>query len=197
MSKKYNVIYADPPWSYNDKFSSKTTGDFRFKGAGSVYDTMSVSEIKAMPIADLADKDCVLFIWAVSPLLPEAMDVINAWGFKYKTIAFNWVKTTNTGMFVSNLGRWTMGSCEICLLATKGSPKRIDRTIKQLVISERKEHSRKPDIIRKLIVDLMGDVPRVELFARGNKDRDMFDFNKFDGWDLFGNQVDDSISLPE
>lgn len=193
--KKYQIIYADPPWSYNDKMSKVSKGAFRFKGAEHTYSVMTIKDIKNMNVAEMADKDCALFIWAVSPLLPEALEVITSWGFKYKTVAFNWVKTTNTGMFVSNLGRWTMGSCEICILATKGSPKRINTTIKQLVISERKEHSRKPDIIRKLIVDLMGDIPRIELFARGDKSRDMFDFNRFDGWDVFGNQVEDTVKI--
>lgn len=88
-----------------------------------------------------------------------------------------------------------MGNMEMVLLATKGSPKRVRRDIKQLVVSERKGHSKKPDIIRKLIVDLMGDLPRIELFARGKKDKDMFDFNCFDGWDVFGNEVDDSVKV--
>lgn len=143
----------------------------------------------------MADKDCVLFLWVVNPLLPEAIEVIKSWGFKYKTVAFNWVKKTSNGHFVSNMGRWTMGNNEMVLLATKGKPQRKRKDIKQLVISERTAHSKKPNIVRKLIVDLMGDLPRIELFARGDKTKDLFSFNRFDGWDTFGNEVEGSVKL--
>jgi site-specific DNA-methyltransferase (adenine-specific) len=189
--KKYNIIYADPPWSYNDKLGDKVN----MGAVTGSYDTMTIEEIKELPVSEFSDKDCALFLWAVSPLLPEAIDVICSWGFKYKTIAFNWVKITNSGAFISNMGRWTMGNCEVCLLATKGSPQRMRKDIKQLQISERKGHSKKPDIITKRIVDLMGDVPRIELFARGHKNKDLFNFNQFDGWDTWGNEVDNSIKL--
>lgn len=189
--KKYQIIYADPPWSYNDKMSGHSFS------LDHEYVTQDIQWIKSLPINEMADKNCVLFLWVVNPLLPEAFEVIKAWGFKYKTVAFNWVKTTSNGHYVSNMGRWTMGNNEMVLLATKGKPQRIRKDIKQLVMSERKEHSKKPDIVRKLIVDLMGDLPRVELFARGEKSKDLFSFNRFDGWDTFGNEVQDSILLPE
>ena len=191
MQKKYKIIYADPAWSYNDKLG----GNVSFGAATGAYNTMSISEIKSLPVKQMADKDCALFIWCVNPLFPEALEVIMEWGFKYKTVAFNWVKITNTGQWVHNMGRWTMGNNEMCLLATKGSPKRICKNIKQLVISERTAHSKKPNIVRSKIVELMGDIPRVELFARGEKTKDLFGLNRFDGWDTWGNQVEDSINL--
>lgn len=189
--KKYQIIYADPPWSYNDKMSGHTFS------LDHEYETQDLNWIKNLPVKEMTDKSCTLFLWVVNPLLPEAFEVIKEWGFKYKTVAFFWNKRTANGNWVYNLGRWTMGNMEMVLLATKGKPQRIRKDIKQLVVAERKEHSKKPDIIRKLIVDLMGDLPRIELFARGDKNRDMFDFNRFDGWDTFGKESEDSIQLPQ
>lgn len=188
--KKYQIIYADPPWSYNDKMSGHSFS------LDHEYITQDLDWIKNLPVKDMADKNCALFLWVVNPLLPEAFEVIKEWGFKYKTVAFVWNKRTVNGNWVHNMGRWTMGNMEMVLLATKGKPQRIRKDIKQLVIAERKEHSKKPDIIRKAIVDLMGDLPRVELFARGDKNKDLFEFNRFDGWDTFGNESEGSIQLP-
>lgn len=170
--KKYQIIYADPPWSYNDKMIGHG-------GAEGEYNTQDIDWIKSLPVSNLSQKDCVLFIWAVSPLLPEAFDVIVSWGFKFKTVAFVWSKRTNSGKDVSNMGRWTMGNIEQCLLATKGSPKRTKNNIKQLVLDERTIHSKKPAQVRNRIVDLMGDLPRIELFSR----------DKIEGWDCWGNEV--------
>lgn len=150
LKKKYKVIYADPPWSYGDKMSGHSFS------LDHEYETQDINWIKGLPVKDIADKDCALFIWAVSPLIPEALEVIESWGFKYKTVAFVWSKTTATAKDVSNLGRWTMGNTEMVLLATKGSPKRVNRNVKQLVRAERTRHSAKPTIIRDLIVELMG-----------------------------------------
>lgn len=179
--KKYKVIYVDPPWSYNDKMSNHSFS------LDHEYVTQDLNWIKNLPVKDIADKDCTIFMWAVSPMLPEAIDVMNAWGFKFKTVAFNWVKTTSGGKYVSNLGRWTMGNCELCLLGTRGKPKRVKKDIKQLVISERTAHSKKPDIVRSLISDLMGGINKIELFARGDREKDMFGYNRFEGWDCLGN----------
>ena len=146
-----------------------------------------------MPIKDIADKNSVLFIWAVSPLLPEALRVIIEWGFKYKTVAFCWNKTTVGDKWVSNMDRWTMGNIEMCLLATKGTPKRVVKNIKQLVISPRLNHSRKPPSVRNRIVDLMGDLPRIELFAR--KPDLLFDAEGYEDWDVWGDEVESDIGL--
>ena len=124
-------------------------------------------------------------MWATSPLLPEAFEVMKAWGFKYKTVAFCWNKQTKNGKWVSNMGRWTMGNIELCLLGVKGKPKRIAKNIKQLIIAERTKHSKKPDEVRNRIVQLMGDLPRIELFAR----------EKTPGWDVWGNEVESDIKL--
>ena len=171
--RKFSVIYADPPWSYNDKMRGHG------QGAETHYETQSLAWITALPVQDLAAKDAVLFLWTTSPLLPEAFEVITAWGFKYKTVAFVWAKQTVNGKWAYNLGRWTMGSTELCLLATRGRPQRSERNVKQLVIAERTKHSRKPDEVRQRIVTLMGDVPRIELFGR----------ERTEGWEVWGNEV--------
>lgn len=171
-NKKYQIIYADPPWSYNDKMSGHG-------GAVDEYQTQSKNWICDLPVKDISEKDSVLFLWAVSPLLQEALEVVKAWGFKYITVAFVWSKHTKNKKKASNLGRWTMGNVEVCLLGRKGKPQRICKNIKQLVEAERTRHSAKPDEVRKRIVKLMGDISRIELFAR----------QKTDGWDVWGNEV--------
>lgn len=172
-NRKFSVIYADPPWSYNDKMRGHG------QGAEMHYPTQSLEWIKSLPVQEITAKDAVLFLWATSPLLPEAFELITAWEFKYKTVAFVWSKTTTTGKWAYNLGRWTMGNAELCLLATKGRPQRIEQNMKQLVVAERGRHSQKPDEVRQRIVTLMGDIPRVELFAR---ERPV-------GWEVWGNEV--------
>ena len=187
--KKYQIIYADPPWSYNDKMSGHS---FSLEYE---YETQDLEWIRNLRVKGSTDKDCVLFLWAVSPMLPEALLVMESWGFKYKTVAFCWSKIESEGAWVSNLGRWTMGNIELCLLGVKGHPKRISENIKQLVIAQRSIHSKKPDEVRKRIVELMGNLPRIELFARDNGSRDMFNYNRLDGWDSWGNEVESDIEL--
>ena len=128
----------------------------------------------------IANEDCVLFMWATFPMLREALDVIEAWGFSYKTVAFNLVKQNRngTGIFMG-LGNWTRSNSEICLLATKGKPKRISGSVRSIVLSPLQQHSRKPAEIRDRIVELMGDLPRIELFAR----------EAAPGWDVWGNEA--------
>ena len=156
------------------------------RNAENHYPTMSVKEICALPVANIAAKDSALFIWATFPNLPEAFEVIKAWGFTYKTVAFTWVKTNrkSPGYFVS-LGHWTRANAEVCLLTTKGSPKRISKSVRQLIVSPLRRHSQKPDETRERIVELMGDLPRIELFAR----------EKVAGWSAWGNEVEPDISL--
>lgn len=176
---KYKIIYADPPWSYNDKMSGHSFS------LDHEYETQSKNWIANLPIQNIADKDCILFLWAVSPQLPEALEVMKAWGFKYITVAFVWSKHTKNKKKVSNLGRWTMGNVEVCLLGRMGKPQRICKNIKQLVEAERTSHSKKPQEVRKRIVELMGELPRIELFAR----------EKVDGWHTWGNEVPNDIQL--
>jgi len=149
------------------------------------YQTQSKKWIEQLPISSISEKDSVLFLWSVSPQLPEAIEVMKAWGFKYKTLAFCWSKETKYGKKVSNLGRWTMGNVELCLLGVRGKPKRICKNTKQLVTAERTMHSKKPDEVRRRIVELMGDLPRIELFVR----------QKSEGWDVWGNEVESEIDL--
>ena len=177
--KKYQIIYADPPWSYNDKMTGHSFS------LDHEYETQSLEWIKKLPIQDISASDCVLFLWAVSPQLPEAFEVIKSWGFKYKTLGFAWVKETSGGQLVKNLGRYTMGGIELCLLATKGKPQRVAKNVRQVLFDVRTEHSKKPEGIRKRIVELMGDLPRIELFAR----------QKTEGWDVWGNEVESDIDI--
>lgn len=175
---KYEIIYADPPWQYRQK-----------KGQGVAenhYPTMSIDELCNLPISTLSAKDCVLFLWATFPQLPEALKLIESWGFAYKTVAFTWVKLNKSGIgnFLG-LGYWTRSNAEICLLGVKGHPKRISKKIRQLIISPLEQHSKKPDVARERIVELMGDLPRIELFARQG----------VSGWDAWGNEINNSIDL--
>ena len=186
--KQYKIIYADPPWSYNDKMIG-------YGGAEGEYKTQDLNWIKSLKVSEIADKNSVLLIWAVSPLLPEAFEVIESWGFKYKTVAFCWNKMNKGGSLVANMGRWTMGNVELCLLATKGKPKRVCKNIRQQVSAVREGHSKKPVVIRNRIVELMGDLPRIELFARSDKLENLFGEKELEGWDTFGNEVESNIKL--
>ena len=145
-----------------------------------MYEVMTINDIKKLPIDNIADKDCVLFIWVTYPLLKEGLDTIKQWNFHYKTCGFSWIKKNKkTDSLFWGLGYWTRANNEICLLATKGKPKRISRSVHQVVIDKIREHSRKPDCVRDRIVELCGDLPRIELFAR----------EKTEGWDVWGNEV--------
>ena len=137
-AKKYGIVYADPPWRYDMK---------RGKGvAENHYPTMSMDEICALPVADLAAKDSALFLWATFPQLNEAFRVIEAWGFHYKTLAFLWLKQNRKAdSWFYGMGFWTRSNAEVCLLATRGHPKRQCAGIHQFVISHVEQHSKKPD----------------------------------------------------
>lgn len=147
---------------------------------------MSIEDICKLPVDKLADKDCVLFMWITFPTLVEGLKVLEHWGFKYKTVAFVWIKQNKkTPSLFWGLGFWTRANAEICILATKGKPKRMSAKVHQVIISPVEEHSKKPDETRKRIVELLGDIPRVELFAR----------QKANGWDSWGNEVKCDIDL--
>ena len=124
---------------------------------------MSIDELCALPVAELAAKDSALFMWATFPQLPEALRLIRAWGFTYKSVAFVWLKKNKKAdSWFYGLGFWTRANAEVCLLATKGHPKRQAADIHQFIISPIEAHSKKPDETRDKIVALMGDRPRVE-----------------------------------
>ena len=175
IDKKYNVIYADPPWSfktYSDKGKDRSPENH--------YNVMNFKDICNLPVNNIANDNSVLLMWVIDPLLDKAFKVIDAWGFKYKTVGFTWAKTNKKSLgFFTGLGYWTRGNPEMCLLATKGKPKRISKSVPQLVVEQRREHSRKPDIMYQHIENLL-DGPYIELFAR----------TKRKGWDCWGNQTD-------
>jgi len=182
MMKKYSIIYADPPWAYR-VWSQKGAG----RSAESHYPTMGIEDIRALPVSELAAKDCILFMWVTFPTIRDAFTVIDAWGFAYKTVAFAWVKQNKTTPSLFwGMGYWTRANVELCLLATKGHPKRYSAGVHQVVLAPIEEHSKKPDIVRDKIVELTGDVPRMELFAR----------QVTPGWDVWGNEVACSVQFP-
>jgi N6-adenosine-specific RNA methylase IME4 len=173
-NKKYQIIYADPPWSYRDKALAGN------RGACCKYPIMSIDEIKNLPIQNITAKNCILFLWITMPKLNEVFQVINAWGFEYKTNAFTWIKRNKkSNSWFWGMGRWTRANAELCLLATKGKPKRVNAGIHSIIDSPIGEHSKKPDIAREKIVELCGDLSRIELFAR----------EQHEGWDVWGDEV--------
>ena len=176
--KKYQIIYADPPWSYyNDsdaKFDCTTVKGMRRPP----YSVMGSESIKKLLVQDISAENCVLFIWSTDYHLEKCLEVIKSWGFQYKTIGFVWNKKC------CFMGAYTMKSgIELCLLATKG--KDVHKLVKKhnvrsLIESPRQKHSKKPDEVRDRIVELFGNLPRIELFAREKKE----------GWDSIGFDID-------
>lgn len=179
-NKKYNIIYADPPWKYGDVHRWHKMGG----GVAGHYKTMTITEILNMKdvIKQIAAADCLLFMWVTFPNLKEGIKVIETWGFKYKTLGFSWIKLNkkNKKPFFG-IGFYTKSNCEVCLIGIKGKPGKIikSKKVSSCIISERREHSRKPDEARERITELVGQVPKIELFAR----------QEFDGWDCWGNEV--------
>ena len=181
--KKYRIIYADPAWSYyND--STANPDCTTVKGMRRPpYKVMSSEEIKQLQIASIAEKDAILFIWTTDYHLQKCMQVIESWGFEYKTVAFAWMKKNKQGKPVCFMGAYTMKSgIELCLLATRGknAHKLVKKhNVRALIETPRLAHSQKPEEARKRIVELLGDLPRIELFAR----------TKTEGWDCWGNEI--------
>ncbi len=180
-TSKFSVIYADPPWTFKT-WSEQGKG----RSAENHYRCLSLKEIQELPVADLAAEDCALFLWATDPLLPQALDLIERWGFNYKTVAFVWAKLNKNAPttlwteadFFTGMGYWSRANSELCLLGTKGKPQRQSASVRRLVVAPRREHSRKPDEVADRIVRLMGDVPRIELFARTSQP----------GWSVWGDE---------
>ena len=187
----FKAILADPPWRWESwgKYRGQRAG-LAPKGNRSAdkhYDTAEATEIQRMPVAGLAAPDCVLFMWATWPMLPEALDTIAAWGFVYKTCGFDWMKADDrqADMFSDSvpvqvgMGYWTRANSEPCLLATRGKPKRLNADVRMGIIEPRREHSRKPDCVHGRIERLV-EGPYLELFARAQRP----------GWTVWGNQTD-------
>lgn len=180
--KKYNIIYADPPWQYGDKRTGK--GKNNPRGAGGAekhYSTMPTIEICNLPIKNIVAEDCMLFMWATAPMIFEAEKVIKAWGFDYKTFGFVWVKMTNDMGKVrgDGIGNYTIQNAEYCLIGLRGKYWRNKTGVKQILLAPKQEHSKKPCETRERIIELCGDLPRIELFARQH----------VEGWDCWGNEV--------
>lgn len=172
--RKYKIIYADPPWSYRDKALAGN------RGACCKYPTQSKTWIEDLPVESIAAKDCVLFLWVTMPKLDECFDLIKKWGFTYKTCAFTWVKRNKkASSWFWGMGRWTRANAEVCLIATRGKPKRVDAGVHSVIDTPIEGHSKKPDEVRDRIVKLLGNKKRIELFAR----------QKTSGWDVWGNEV--------
>lgn len=175
---KYQVIYADPPWRYQRK---RGTGV-----AENHYPTMSIEELCALPVQTLADRDCALFLWVTLPMLREVWFVIESWGFQFKTVAFVWIKQNRkSSSLFWGMGFWTRSNAELCLLAVRGHPKRYSAGVHQVIMSHIEAHSKKPEEARRRIEQLMGDVPRIELFAR----------RKSPGWAVWGNELESDIAF--
>ena len=172
--QKYKVIYADPPW-YFKSYSKKGEG----RNATQHYNCMSIDDICNLDISRVAADDCVLLMWVTDPCLLDAFKVIQSWGFTYKTVGFTWIKTNQKSLgYFTGMGYWTRSNPEMCLLATRGKPKRLNKSTRQLVVSERREHSRKPDKMYGYIENML-EGPYLEMFARNTRQ----------GWDNFGNEV--------
>jgi site-specific DNA-methyltransferase (adenine-specific) len=183
INKKYNIILADPPWSYHlyrPQYSRKNNSNMTIKTAARFYNTMTTDEICSLPINQISDKNCALFLWVTSPLLEDGLQVIRAWKFNYKTIAFVWIKTyPHSEKLRLGLGHYTRPSTEICLLAMRGILPRKSKTVYQAIISSISRHSEKPIQVHDRIVQLFGDLPRIELFAR----------KSYSGYDSWGDQL--------
>lgn len=174
----YSIVYADPPWDYAGR--TQQDGSKGNKSAADHYNTMTLDTLKQLKVKDICSSDCLLFLWTSSPHLPQAISLMNSWGFEYKTVAFVWYKQK------TNPGYYTLSECELCLVGKKGtipSP-RGSRKERQFLSEERTVHSKKPDEIRNRITRMFPTQKKVELFAR----------QQTEGWDVWGNEVQSSSS---
>lgn len=180
---KYQVIYADPPWRFAPMGidPEDVPDEYKSRGAEHHYDTMSLEDICEIPVAKIADRSSVCFMWVTSPFLHHALTVMDRWGFEYKTVAFCWAKQKRDATGWANAGGWyTLSQVELCLIGTRGPTlKRQSRSVGQLIVAPRTEHSAKPEEARRRIEEIYGDVPRIELFARTVRP----------GWAATGNAV--------
>lgn len=188
--KKYQIIYCDPPWNFRGYDLKKTA-----RYVGNKYPIQSKDWIDNLPVSKIAADNCVLFLWVTMPKLNECWELIEKWGFEYKTVAFTWVKRNKKApSWFWGMGRWTRANAELCLLATKGKPKRIFAGVHSVIDTPIQGHSQKPDEVRNRIVQLMGDIPRIELFARKPKGQ-LLENESWKGWDVWGNEVESDIDL--
>jgi len=181
IQKKYKVILADPPWKY------VKLNFYEKKGVNEkVYDRMELKDICKLDVNSISEDDSLLFLWTTAPFLQKAFKVIESWGFKYVTVAFVWVKTYSNGKSITGMGRYTRSSTEYVLLAKKGKGLiRKGTNVHQILFSNLKRHSEKPREIKDKVIELVGNIPKIELFAR----------EKTGGWDVWGNEVESDIEL--
>jgi len=181
QNKKYDVIYADPPWDYGKMKERKK--EHRGGNPQSHYQTMSIEDICSLPINEISKDDSCLFLWVTNPKIQLGFEVVKSWGFKYQTM-ITWVKIDNSGKPINNgMGFYFRGSTEHILFATKGKFK-IPPNLRSpnIIMSRRDSHSKKP-IETYNLIEKVTNGDKLELFAR----------NKRDNWDVFGNEVDGSI----
>lgn len=178
-AKKYSVIYADPPWQY--ELTGSTTNARGL--AKQHYMTMTTEDICNLPVQEITGEKAVLFMWSTFPTIKKALKVMEAWGFRYITAAFVWVKTYASGKPRWGMGAYTRANAEVCLLGVtpgfKAKTQIKSHAVHQIVQAQAGRHSEKPDEVRRRIVELLGDVPRIELFAR----------NRAEGWDAWGDEI--------
>lgn len=183
MQKKYQIIYADPPWNglgWNNGSGIKCPANH--------YSVQDIEWIKSLDVRSISNENCALFLWVTFPNLKESFEVIESWGFKYSTCAFTWVKKNKkSDSYFMGCGNYTRANAELCLLAVKGSMQKrvISKSVRQICDARIMCHSEKPNEIRGRILKLFGDLPRLEMFAR----------QKTNGWDVFGNEVEGSITI--
>lgn len=186
--KKYNVIYADPPWTYENT-SVKADGEGKEISIDGRYKLMTLEDLKVMPIKEISTKDAVCFMWVTNPLLPEGLELLKAWGFKYKTM-LTWKKTSCSGY-------WFMGITEHILFGVKGDVPAFRSGLLNFYSCKSGGHSQKPhyfrELISKAVAKTMPDASKLELFARSRDN--MFPDYEYEGWDVYGNQVNNSIQL--
>ena len=188
MTKKYQIIYADPAWEYDTKECLAKTSILDGEN-NKHYSTLTMAELKKLDVQSISDKNCLLFIWVVSPMLDEGIEVLKAWGFKYATIAFIWHKQK------TNPGHYTMSECEICLVGKRGSipTPRGERNIRQFLSMGRGKNSEKPPEIRKRIEAMFPTQDKVELFARRREG--FWPMDDYIGWDVWGNQIESNVEI--
>ena len=180
---KYKLIYADCPWQFNNK---KTGGNMK-SGADAHYPTMTIEDLKRMDIDSITDDNCLLVMWWVGSMPQEAIDLCQAWGFTIKNMnGFVWNKLTTHGKPFFGMGFYTRAGSESCIIATKGKVKILDHGVRAVESKHVGVHSAKPSVFRKRCVQLIGDVPRLEMFAR----------REAEGFDVYGNEVPNSIEIP-
>ena len=174
-NKKYDIIYADPPWDYKGQLQHTGSGGKDSGGAIRHYPTVPVSEMKTWDVASISKENCLLFMWSSSPHLDQAIQLGKAWGFRWATVAFVWDKQR------PNPGFYTVSQCELCLVFRRGRipQPRGARNMRQLVQVKRTRHSEKPDAVRERIEKMFPDQCKIELFAR----------KQYQGWDTWGLEV--------